>query len=48
MYIIKASLDRRENSIFALNPRDESKSMSIDDSGTPSSGQTICNFGQLA
>ena len=39
IYLTNASLDRRESSIFALNPRDESNSISMDGNGIPNNGQ---------
>ena len=48
IYLSNASLDGRENSIFALIPRDESNSISMDGSGISKNGQIICKFGQLA
>jgi len=45
---MNASVNRRENSIFALNPAEGSSLISIDGNGTPNSGQIICRFGQPA
>lgn len=45
---MNASVKRRENSIFALNPAEGSILISIDGKGTPNSGQIICRFGQPA
>ena len=45
---MNASVNRRENSIFALNPPEESSLISINGNGTPNSGPIICRFGQPA
>ena len=45
---MNASVNRRENSILALNPAEGSSLISINGKGTPNNGQIICRFVQPA